>query len=315
MTRIFSDGFESGLFDNWDSTAGSPEVQSTEKYAGNYAAHFTCHQSYAYAQKTIAATRLVYARAYFKFMQIPVSSNYAIWFLRATDGTFGAEAQIVWDVDRAKFALKSGYWGSTVKVDSIYPVVDTWYCVELKYAGTWSTPKSELWINGSKVAEINPEYNRDAAQIQVSRYANLGTGVDCHIYADCVVIDDNYIGLESGSTIQTVADAFQVSDAIFRYKSVLPVFDAVALEDQVMGNKSLFLTEQFSVEDQNSSASKVLLIDSDDTHVVDVVSVDKMLVVSEYVNAVETVESGVFGGKKTRLFLVLGDLAIQINGD
>jgi hypothetical protein len=82
-----------------------------------------------------------------------------------------------------------------------------------------------------------------------------------------------------------------------------------------MGNKSLFLTEQFSVEDQNSSAFKVLLIDSDDANVVDVVSVDKMLVVSEYVNADETVESGVFGGKKTRLFLVLGDLAIQINGD
>ena len=40
-----------------------------------------------------------------------------------------------------------------------------------------------------------------------------------------------------------------------------------------------------------------------------------MLVVSDQLAVVEVVEVGVGGAKKTKFFLVLGDLAIQLSGD
>jgi hypothetical protein len=43
--------------------------------------------------------------------------------------------------------------------------------------------------------------------------------------------------------------------------------------------------------------------------------VRKTLMITETVNLAEVVEVGVGGVKKTRLFLILGDLAVQLTGD
>jgi hypothetical protein len=47
----------------------------------------------------------------------------------------------------------------------------------------------------------------------------------------------------------------------------------------------------------------------------DTALIQKVLVINETVSLAEVVESGVGGAKKTRLFLILGDLAIQLTGD
>jgi hypothetical protein len=48
---------------------------------------------------------------------------------------------------------------------------------------------------------------------------------------------------------------------------------------------------------------------------VDNVAVNKVLQITEAVGLVEIVGVGVGGVKKTRLFLILGDLAVQLTGD
>jgi hypothetical protein len=43
--------------------------------------------------------------------------------------------------------------------------------------------------------------------------------------------------------------------------------------------------------------------------------VDKLLVVTQSVSLAEVVEVGFAGAKKTKLFLILGELALQLSGD
>jgi hypothetical protein len=47
----------------------------------------------------------------------------------------------------------------------------------------------------------------------------------------------------------------------------------------------------------------------------DNVTVNKVLQITETVSLAEIVEVGTGGAKKTKLFLILGDLAVQIAGD
>jgi hypothetical protein len=47
----------------------------------------------------------------------------------------------------------------------------------------------------------------------------------------------------------------------------------------------------------------------------DNVAINKVLQITETVSLAEIVEVGVGGVKKTRLFLILGDVAVQLTGD
>lgn len=70
---------------------------------------------------------------------------------------------------------------------------------------------------------------------------------------------------------------------------------------------SVLLADVFGIPER-----VVLALDS--VGLADNTLINKLLVVSESICVAEVVECGV-GGKKTRLFLVLGDLAIQLNSD
>lgn len=58
-----------------------------------------------------------------------------------------------------------------------------------------------------------------------------------------------------------------------------------------------------------------IVVLADAVNFTDNIIVDKVLQVTETINLVETVQAGVGSVKKTRLFFILGDFAVQLTGE
>lgn len=183
----------------------------------------------------------------------------------------------------------------------------------------------------------------DAAQVYE---AYVGSTADVDVY----VIGYN---APAGATLQTVADSLALSENVLRNKPLLPVSDSVGLADAFYGNKLLLLGDSASLSEvvtvimgevvkyvtdsvnivDLAYALKILKM-SDSLTLVDAAStpsrvlkaldaigatdnavVNKVLQITETVSLAEIVEVGVGSVKKTRLFLILGDLAVQLTGE
>jgi hypothetical protein len=128
-----------------------------------------------------------------------------------------------------------------------------------------------------------------------------------------------------------IADSVNVLDAVFRHKPSVSILDVVSATEAVLTSKLLMVADVVSLAD----VAKVLktLNVSDTLSLVDAVStpsrvlrvldavgladgafVDKTLLISDNVSLVEVVEVGT-GVKKTKLFLIIGDLAVQLTGE
>jgi hypothetical protein len=92
------------------------------------------------------------------------------------------------------------------------------------------------------------------------------------------------------------------------------VADAIGLADSALLNKILNVGESVVLVDAVSTPSRFLKA-LDAVGLADGALVSKVLLVTESIYLVEIVEVGVAGAKKTRIFLLLGDLAVQLTGD
>ena len=91
------------------------------------------------------------------------------------------------------------------------------------------------------------------------------------------------------------------------------ISDVISLSDGVLSGKLLEIFDSLGLGDV-AGLGKVLSVE-DVLGLGDSVFVSKVLGVSDGVGLVEVVEKGVGGVVRTRVFLVLGDLAIQLCGD
>jgi hypothetical protein len=151
----------------------------------------------------------------------------------------------------------------------------------------------------------------------------------------------------------SVSDAIGLSDMLLRNKTLV-VTDSVGANDAVLGNKSPLIvadavslselinviteamlktvTDQVSLSDgakvlkQLGVSDAVTLVDGvnvterilrvlDAVVLADTLHVNKFLQVTEAISLAEVVQVGVGGVKKTKLFLILGELAVQLTGD
>ena len=162
-----------------------------------------------------------------------------------------------------------------------------------------------------------------------------------------------YATYTAGATLQTVTDSLALSESVLRNKALLPVSDSVGLADSLYGNKLLLLGDSASLSElvtviiggvMKYVMDSVNIVDlafalktlktSDSLTLVDAVStpsrvlnaldaigatdnaaVNKVLQITDTVSLAEIVEVGAGGVKKTKLFLILGDLAVQLTGD
>ena len=92
------------------------------------------------------------------------------------------------------------------------------------------------------------------------------------------------------------------------------VADAVSAADLVDVLKTLKMSDTVTLVDAVSTPSRVLKV-LEAISATDSFVVNKVLQITETVSLAEIVEVGTGGVKKTKLFLILGDLAVQIAGD
>jgi len=231
----------------------------------------------------------------------------------------------------------------------------TWYCVELEASVGDGTGSVKVYLNGSEVTDITQTdlTNNDKGNIdQVNVGLNNAYNAAISLYFDCVVVADAYIGPEEEGTLVEVADSLELAEALLRNKTVT-LSDSLGLADSLYGNKSLLLSDSASLSelvtviigeimkyitdsvnvadlpkvlktlnlsdtltlfDAASTPSRVLRA-LDAVGLTDDSFVNKTLQINEIISLAEVVEVGAGGVKKTRLFLIIGDLAVQLTGD
>ena len=250
-----------------------------------------------------------------------------------------------------RYYATAGFSSSTAKTFA----PSTWYCFEVKFvkavAGEYRVYLDGVEvINYSGNTSAAP----DAATINVGNaWYSYSSGDPWPYHIDCVMVADAYIGPESGVTVQTVNDSLSLADTTLRNKTFLPVSDSVGLADSLYGNKFLLLgdsaslselvtvimgevtkyvTDSVSIADVANvlktltTSDTVTLVDAASTPsrvlqalealgMADSVVVNKVLQITEAISLAEVVQVGAGGVKKTKLFLILGDLAVQLTGD
>lgn len=168
---------------------------------------------------------------------------------------------------------------------------ETWFCVEVERKTGSGTGIKKGWFNGE--LKINRTGITETNNLQYVMVGSAWTDMSSpELYFDCVVVADAYIGPEA--TVKTVSDALALSDSVYRNKSLV-VADTLGLTDVVLQNKTV--------------------VTADAVNLAGSIIVNKVLQVTETINLVEAVQVGVGSIKKTKLFLVIGELAVQLTGE
>jgi hypothetical protein len=208
MTIYFQDNFEDATLDAWTSLyeeGGSVSNQNTIKKSGNNALEILSVDWGAnWIRKNLASTyTTVYTRFYIRFSALPTNGEVFGYIPRLLSSA-GAEL-FTGHLNNAGGVYSWGVYTSGGDHDytvSFSPVIDTWYCVELKCIIDSTVGAITLWINGSPIiAETG--INTGTVAIGRLEFMNLHPGVETAFYIDDVIISDSYIGPESSYSPST----------------------------------------------------------------------------------------------------------------
>jgi hypothetical protein len=344
FTTIFESGWEdsngSDVTDNgvWDGYSGSPTVVESPVYKGNYAMQCNANE---WVYKTLGSAQpILFGRLYFRTANETGENEQdraAIIRFSGTSESDTITALYIWTFSGV-FQWRLYYWaggiGNSHSFSDPMAEVDKWYCIELKAVIDGSVGEYRVWFDDVEkvtLTGLDTTGKGDVAGVLVGQ--RFLTGVAPTTYSDCVVVADAYIGPEEGTLVE-VADSLELAEAVLRNKTLI-LSDSLGLADSFYGNKSLLLSDSASlselvtviigevmkyVTDSVSSADLVstpsrVLRALEAIGAADNVAVNKVLQITETVSLAEIVEVGVGGVKKTRLFLILGDLAVQLTGD
>jgi hypothetical protein len=162
---------------------------------------------------------------------------------------------------------------------------------------------------------------------------SLTDAVSVYVGAVLKIVEDS-VGLSDAvyrNKALIISDAVNVLDQVFRNKPLVSisdvltlaeviavskffaVADSVSLSDVAKVLKQLRVSDTITIVDAAQVPSKVLKV-LDSVGLSDAVKVDKVLIVSDQIALVEVVYA-FLPVKKTKLFLIVGNLAIQLTGD
>jgi hypothetical protein len=130
----------------------------------------------------------------------------------------------------------------------------------------------------------------------------------------------------------TVSDSLGLSDGTYRNKPSLSLADTLGVSESPLRNKALTITDAVSAQDvlggnralaildivglgDSALSMKTLKVTDDCALTEETLSPLRTIAMSESISLTEFAHVGAGGTKKTKLFLVMGDLALQIAGD
>jgi hypothetical protein len=179
---------------------------------------------------------------------------------------------------------------STYYAASPTPVINTWYCLELKMVVTVGVGYGwELFLNG---VSIKSGTVTDAATVAVDTVAVLGKSTETiNVYHDCVVVADAYIGPEAA--LQTVTDAVGLSDSVLRHKAPLVFSDSLAFADSILAHKTIQIVDALGVADSLLTDKTIHVTDT--IAIVDSILGHKTIVISDALTIGEEINVEVVG--------------------
>jgi len=287
LTTLFSDDFESGDLTAWTSIAGNPAVQSTIKRTGLYACTSEITPTYKsnYIAKTGTAQTSSYLRFYVYFSTLPPINSEVI-IARCTYTSSRPIVSVFSDSYATYWRLRDGE--GIIRQSETSLSSQTWYCLELKAV---VGDESALYLNGDKILSGTAP-SGSSASVFLMTYAFYGTSNGTIVTFDDCVYSDTYNGPQNIS--QTIIDALYSDDLNLRNKQ-FPTSDSLSAAENAFGHKSFTLTDHVM--------NQIVMATNKQS------SIDDDLCLSEATNV------GVRGHVKTKLFLFLADMAVQLTGD
>lgn len=344
FTEFFNNGFEEGDFSAWTATSMSGDatvsVVSSKNHHGTYSAYAenlgSRDTDIAYCYKTLSDNGTFYLRFYLYLDNVDLTTSYT--FLGGMTNATGAANAFAIGLFSSTRNLYLGFrnagtWMTTSSSTTLS--LDTWYCIELKWYRHAANGEVRVYLNGAEVADLaQTQLDTNTGLTSMGR-ARVGIcltgsgGFAGDVYIDCAVVADAYIGPEAGAVLKEVADLLSLGDSVLCGKS-FSVSDSVGVVDDSLRDWSpqvadvvgvsdvVLLSRLFQVLDVLSSSDlasvdKALSLE-DLIGLGDNAYVNKLLEISDFVALAEVVEKGVGGAAKTRIFLILGDVAIQLTG-
>lgn len=287
MTTLFSEDFETADLAAWTTTYGGVAVQSAITHTGQYACSASIASGHRtnYLTKNCASQTSAYIRFYVHFNSFPAGT---CEFLIARF-SFSASRPLVTvysDGASTRWRLRDG--AGTARTYADGPTLQTWYCVELKAV---VDDESALYINGEKILSgTAPSGSSASIYMSANHYSGTSDGAD--LTFDDILYSDTYNGPQNRT--QTVNDSLSIADPQLCSKQLLTL-EYISATEKAIGDKSLTAIDQVAYQEA-ASTSKNLSIQED-------------LCLSEAATI------GVKGHVKTKLFLFLADLAVQLTGD
>lgn len=207
---FFEDGFESGDFSVWTAfyTSGgcNATVESVDPFNGNYHGDFETvdssagmKQAYCYYVLPSARNEL-YARVYTYIDDgLPLYDDgdkfsAGVGFFHGSQPL--VNVRVIREAGVDKFGLTSIPWSQTV--DTIYPELDKWFCIEVYWRIHPTEGAGKLWINGVEVLsrtgfDTTTAYG-DITQVRVGLGYSINIQHRIEIYSDECIVSTGYIG-------------------------------------------------------------------------------------------------------------------------
>lgn len=240
------------------------------------------------------------------------------------------------------------YYSSTEYVQAYSISAGTSYYLTIKKDGTALTCK--IYSDSARtnlLTTLSLTLHADLSYQYVYAAQSSNTGSAYWLDVDIGNLDLQ----EGGAIVKEVVDSLSLSDALLRNKT-LAISDSVGLADFPLRDKTFTVTDSISLSEiievvtgaiikyvadtigltEQIKVDKIFIV-SDTMNLVDAVStpmrvlhavdsiglwdnayINKTLIISDQMALAEIVEKTVAGAVKTRIFLIVGDLAIQIAG-
>jgi hypothetical protein len=212
MTVIFSDGQVGSTmetesdFSAWTgqnlTAEQTLEVSTTQKHHGaNSIKSITAGSGgQANIYKTISAASTAYLRFY-EYIDSTSGTSYIIF--GSLSGLFEMASVGVTGATNALYLRFRSGAGTSADTSATTLSIDTMYCIELYFKQGNGDGEVHVYLNGSEVADLAQTgltNNNTVTNVKVGQWANWRSATTS--YADCVVVSDAPIGVESASTGQ-----------------------------------------------------------------------------------------------------------------
>ena len=229
---------------------------------------------------------------------------------------------------------------------------DTWYCFELHLKRGDSDGILEAWVDGTlKIQQTNIDTNTGSAYTNVWVGQNY-CDVVCDIWVDCVVFADTYIGPEGAVTEIQVSDSAIGQEVFSRPYREIPFTEtalgqellaktrnlnlsdiATSLEtiqkarqigivtdiaqglERILKQRLITLADQASGLELTSRPTRIILITDEALSNEIIGKLRELTSITDSAIGIEYVSIGTEDTTKTKIFLLLGDLAIQLTGN